>query len=329
MQLLDRYLPLLVLTAGFLLDHLLGDPPTWPHPVRWLGHSILVGERLLRSGWSERLAGGLLLLGITALAGGSVWIIMYLTNLFHPLAAAVLAVGLIGSGLAARNLGQEAQAVLACCQEGKWEQARQRLSALVGRDTQDLPPEEIYRACIESVAENTCDGVVAPLLYAALGGPVALWIYKAINTLDSMVGYRNERYRLFGWASARADDLANWVPARCTWLLLSAAALLAGQRAGAALRLGCRDGRKHPSPNAGWSEAAMAGALGVRLGGPSTYQGELVVKPYLGEACEPLTPAKVQQAIQLLQVASWLVLVAGLLLTSGVYELGGRWLWPL
>src|SRR5262249_44442837 len=156
---------------------------------------------------------------------------------------------------------------------------RRRLGAIVGRDTEGLPPEEVYRACIETVGENANDAVVAPLFYAALAGPVRLWAYKAVNTLDSLVGYRTERYRRFGWAGARADDLANLVPARLTWLLLALAAALAGARGGRALRVGWRDGRKHPSPNSAWGEAALAGALGVQLGGLSTYLGVPSAKP--------------------------------------------------
>jgi adenosylcobinamide-phosphate synthase len=196
------------------------------------------------------------------------------------------------------------------CAKGDLVQARQCLRGIVGRDTGDLSAEDINRACIETVAENTTDGVVAPLLYAAVAGPVGLWLYKAINTLDSMVGYRNPRYLRFGWASARMDDLANYLPARLTYLLVCLAACLCGQQAFQALRIGWRDGRKHPSPNSAWSEAAMAGALGVRLGGPSTYGGVVSQKPHLGEPLRPLTTGTVRQAIRLMLLASWLTLVA-------------------
>jgi adenosylcobinamide-phosphate synthase len=178
----------------------------------------------------------------------------------------------------------------------------------VGRDTQDLSPPEIYRACIETVAENTSDGVVAPLFYAALLGPVGVWVYKAISTLDSMVGHRTPRYLRFGWASARADDVANLLPARLTYLLLALAALLTGGHAGAALRLGWRDGRKHPSPNAAWPEAAMAGALGVQLGGSATYQGVPSEKPRLGNPGPPLKADQTRQAIRLMLTTAWLAL---------------------
>jgi len=146
--------------------------------------------------------------------------------------------------------------------------------------------------------------VVAPLFWLALGGPAALWAYKAVNTLDSMVGYRDERRRHLGWASARLDDLVGLVPARLTWLLIALAALLRGERARAALRIGWRDGRKHPSPNAAWGEAAMAGALGVELGGPATYGGVPGFKPTLGDPGAAIGPATVRRAVRLMRTAA-------------------------
>ena len=177
---------------------------------------------------------------------------------------------LIYWGLAARSLGGETLRVARAADQSF---ARRALSRIVGRDTSDLDRAEIDRACVETVAENTNDAVVAPLFWYAVGGPVGLWAYKAINTLDSMVGYRNDRYLRLGWASARLDDVAGFVPARLTWMLVAIASLLTGERAGAAMRVGWRDGRNHSSPNAAWGEAAMAGALGVQLGGPATYGG--------------------------------------------------------
>jgi adenosylcobinamide-phosphate synthase len=299
---------LLALPLGFLLDQLLGDPPRWPHPVRWIGRLVTWLEPPLRRWFPERLGGIVLLLLVTLAAGGSAWLMLELAAGFHEAAVLVMATLLIYVGLAARSLARETREVLEPCLQDEWAKARQRLSRIVGRDTAGLPPADIYRACIETVAENTTDGVVAPLLYTALAGPIGLWIFKAISTLDSMVGYRNERYRKFGWASARLDDLANFVPARLTWLLLTLAGLVSGGRAGAALRIGWRDGRKHPSPNGGWAEATMAGALGVQLGGPSTYAGIPSLKPFLGDPFTPLTPDKVRQAIRLLNVTALLAL---------------------
>jgi adenosylcobinamide-phosphate synthase len=317
---------LLPLPVGFLLDQLLGDPPGWPHPVRWLGRLIVLFENLLRRCLPERLAGICLLLMVSSVAGAVTWSILALTALIDPWVRLAAAAIVIYFGQAARSLARETAAVLAACEKTDWPEARRRLSRIVGRDTADLPPEEIYRAAIETVAENTSDGVVAPLFYAALFGPVGLWVYKAINTLDSMVGYKNERYVRFGWASARADDLANFIPARLTWLLLTLAAFLCGKHGLGAFRIGWRDGRKHPSPNAAWPEAAMAGALGVQLGGPSTYQGKLSDKPCLGDGGEPMSIDKASQAIRLMLVTAWLGLFVGemaTLLVSAIWPSPG------
>lgn len=297
------------LLAGFLLDQVLGDPPNWPHPVRWVGRLIRLLEPFVRKFFPERVAGVLLLFIVVGIVGGATWALLFVAGAWHPWARIGLATLLSYYGLAARSLAGETEAVLAACEQEDWTEARNRLSTIVGRDTAELSPEQIYRACIETVAENTTDGIVAPLFYAALAGPVGMWAYKAINTLDSMVGYRNERYLRFGWASARADDVANFLPARLTWLLLALAALLTSTRAGQALRIGWRDGRKHPSPNSGWAEATMAGALGVQLGGPSTYQGELSEKPLLGDADVKLDLVGARQSINLMLLTAWLTLL--------------------
>jgi adenosylcobinamide-phosphate synthase len=306
----------LALLLGFLLDQALGDPPRWPHPVRWIGRLIPVLEAVLRRLLPERLGGVLLLLLVAGITGGTAWGILALTALCHPLLRFLAAALLTYFGLAARSLALETGAVLEPCARGDLTEARKRLGGIVGRDTHELPPSEIYRACVETVAENTTDGVVTPLLYAALAGPAGLWIFKAISTLDSMVGHRDERYLRFGWASARADDLANFVPARLTWLLLALAAFLCGGRGGQALRLGWRDGGKHPSPNAAWAEATMAGALNVQLGGRNTYAGVVSEKPRLGEPGEPLTAAKVEQAVRLMLLTAWLALLLAVVVQS-------------
>lgn len=300
------------LALGFLFDQLFGDPPHWPHPVRWIGRLIQFLESPLRRFGSERLGGMVLLLGVAGSVVGVTWGILDLAGRWHPWARLAATTVLIYYGLAARSLARETQAVLAPCEKGDLAEARKRLSGIVGRDTHALSSEDISRACIETVAENTTDGVVAPLFYAALAGPVGLWAYKAINTLDSMVGYRNPRYFHFGWASARLDDLANYLPARLTYLLLSLAACVLQRRGFQALRIGWRDGRKHPSPNAAWSEAAMAGALDVQLGGPSTYAGVFSPKPHLGDPGPPLTIATVRQAIRLMLLTSWLALLVAI-----------------
>jgi adenosylcobinamide-phosphate synthase len=317
----------IALTLGFLFDQLLSDSPNWPHPVRWIGRLIPFLERPLRRFGGERI-GGLVLLGaVTAIVACGTWAVLSLAGRWHPWAQVAVASVLIYYGLAARSLARETAAVLKPCEKGDLAEARKRLSGIVGRDTGALGSEEINRACVETVAENTTDGVVAPLFYAVLAGPVGLWVYKAINTLDSMVGYRNPLYARFGWASARMDDLANYLPARLTYVLLGSAALLSGRHGRQALRIGWRDGRKHPSPNSGWPEAAMAGALDVQLGGASAYGGVLSQKPRLGNPGQPLTIDTVRQAIRLMLWTSWLAfllaigcrLALGQLLPS-VYE---------
>ncbi len=179
---------LLPLLLGFLLDQLLGDPAGWPHPVRWIGGLIRVLEKLLRKQFPERIGGFLLLVLVVIVTGGLVATALLLAYRWHPYAWLALSTVMIYYGLAARSLARETGSVLEACRAGDFSQSRKRLGEIVGRDTADLPPEQIYRACIETVAENTTDGVVAPLFYAALAGPVGMWIYKAINTLDSMVG---------------------------------------------------------------------------------------------------------------------------------------------
>jgi adenosylcobinamide-phosphate synthase len=293
---------------GFLLDQLLGDPPGWPHPVRWLGRLITLLEPPLRQLLPERLGGVVLLLLVAGTAGGATWLLLALAGAVHPAVRLVLATVLVYLGLAARSLARETAAVLTPCEKGDWPEARRRLARIVGRDTHDLPPRGHLPGLRRDGGGEHQRRVVAPLLYAALLGPVGVWIFKAISTLDSMVGYRSERYRYFGWASARADDLANLLPARLTYLLLALAALLTGERAAAALRLGYCDGPKHPSPNAGWPEAAMAGALGVQLGGPAAYQGVPSEKPRLGEPRQPLTLETVRRAMRLMLVTAWLAL---------------------
>ena len=213
---------------------------------------------------------------------------------------------MIFTALAGRCLAQSAMAVARPLQAGDLAESRHKLSWIVGRDTSQLQPAQINRAVVETVAENTVDGIIAPLFFLLLGGAPLAMAYKAVNTLDSMVGYRNEKYRAIGCVSARMDDLANLIPARLGWLLLSLAARLLGLRGRDALQLGWRDRYQHKSPNSGWSEATVAGALGVRLGGPSTYFGERVEKPWLGEERRALEPGDILTTIRLMYLSSTL-----------------------
>lgn len=300
--------------GAFGLDLLLGDPRGWPHPVVWIGRLIQRLEDLwtARLGRS-RLAGILLTLSTLLVAGGAAYGLLVLAGFLHPWLHAAAALWLSWTCLALRSLHRESLEVVRHLEAGDLEEARRALSLIVGRDTAGLDEEGILRAAVETVAENTSDGVVAPLFYLCLGGPVLGILFKAVNTLDSMVGYKNERYREVGWASARLDDLLNLVPSRLTGLLMALAAVPLRLNVCGALRIMWRDGRKPKSPNAGIPEAAVAGALDIRLGGPAVYFGTRVEKPTLGDDDRPVTPAAYRQAVHLMYLASLFFLGLGLL----------------
>jgi adenosylcobinamide-phosphate synthase len=217
--------------------------------------------------------------------------------------------------MAANGLAQAARNVARPLASGDLDQARLALGMIVGRDTATLPPEEIIRGVVETVAENTVDGVLSPLIYAFVGGAPLAMAYKAINTLDSMVGHLDDRYRYFGWASARLDDLANLIPARCSALLLTLAACLRRHDGLRAVKTAWLDARQHPSPNGGWPEASVAGALGVRLGGINFYDGEPEVRAYMGDPLRPLHIGDIEQTVGLMTTATILAAVIGLALS--------------
>lgn len=301
------------LAAAYLLDLVVGDPQTAMHPIRWIGGVITVLEGKIYPNSSraalQTLAGVVLWAGVMAVVVIVTWLVLTVAGLLHSMLASAVAIWLAYTTLATRSLHKESRKVAKALCHGDLTGAREALSYLVSRETDQLSEEEILRALVETVAENLADGVVAPLFYLSLGGPVLAMAYKAVSTMDSMVGYRNQRYRYFGACAARADDVANWVPARLTgWLLVVAAAWwrLDWRHA---RRIMLRDGRKHKSPNAGISEAAAAGALEVRLGGPSTYFGEVMVKDYLGDPHRPLSLQSYDGIVRLLYTVSLLALL--------------------
>ncbi|HVN95670.1 MAG TPA: adenosylcobinamide-phosphate synthase CbiB [Syntrophorhabdaceae bacterium] len=288
---------ILIFCLAFFVDLAIGDPPSLPHPVRIIGKGISGMERLLKRSSApkeqERLAGFMLALVITLTTFLCAlliekWILFALKGLFRVFGIAFL-VYLTATTLATKELLNSSLLVVQAVEEGHMERAREHLSMIVGRDVDALDRDGILRAAIETVSENFSDGVIAPMFFFVLGGmPLAL-AYKAVNTLDSMVGYKNETYRHLGWASARLDDLCNYVPARLSAILIALAAGIyfrSRQRIGASFKTLYHEGRHHTSPNSGYPEAAIAGALKVRLGGPSTYNGVLVKKPYIGSGGE-------------------------------------------
>ena len=271
----------------------------------------------------ERLGGVVLLLLVASTAGGSVWALLAYTVLFcYPWANLAAATLLIYFGWPCQLLPPKIGLRAGSVRQGRLARTRRRLSRIVGRDTAALSPTEIYRACVETVAENTTDAVVGPLLFTALFGPIGLWIFKAISTLDSMVGHRNERYLRFGWALARADDLANLVPVRLTWLLMVLAALLTDSTAAA--RRGSAARRPQASqPEFGVVRGRRWPGAWVRLGGASSYQGKPGVKPTLGDGERPLEAATVRRAIRLTLATSWLTVAVCILAQTG--EIVGYW----
>jgi adenosylcobinamide-phosphate synthase len=274
----------LPLVVGYIADLLLGDPPRWPHPVRAFGLAIAAGDRLLNRGRGLLIKGVLLVLVLCGVVFGSSYFALEgLMRVWLPGYYMVASVCVFFC-LANRSLLQEGRAVFDVLEQEGLEAGRRRLSWIVGRDVGELSEQQVRIAVLESMSENLSDGVIAPLLFYALGGVPAMLLYKMINTLDSMIGYKREPYRLFGWAAARLDDLANFVPARLTAFLM---VLMTGSWRG--MTFIWRYGRAHASPNSGYPEAALAGILNCRFGGPNKYKGVLVVKPFIGENDRKIT----------------------------------------
>lgn len=302
----------LLLVIAFILDLLLGDPPWLPHPVRGMAWLAQAAESLWRGAIPNlRLAGVLTVLSVLLGVGGAVFGLRWLAALIHPWALGLVDVTLLYAALATRDLAAHSRRVYAALAAGDLALARQRVAMIVGRETARLDSAGVSRACLESVAENISDGVTAPLFWAALGGPLGAMLYKAVNTMDSLFGYKNERYLEFGWAPARLDDLANYLPARLTAILVVIAAALLGYSPVRAFRIWRRDRRCHASPNSAQTESAVAGALGIQLGGPAVYFGRVLDKPTIGDARHTIMPAHILAANRLLWlVASLAVLLA-------------------
>ena len=290
------------LAIGLALDLSLGDPSWLPHPIRALGWWCMRAESLWRRVPVSPRAAGVFFWCCVVLPAAA---LVHATLQFLP--RPWIAIYWIYSLLAIRSLDHETNRAVEALARQDLPAARHWISRVVGRDTADLDEPGVLRAAIETVAENLCDAVVAPLFYLALAGPAGMAAYKAINTLDSMVGYRNERYRDFGWFSARVDDWANWIPARLSAALVWTSALLPGFSPSQAVRITFRDAARQPSPNSGWPEAAVAGALGVQLGGVNYYRSVASTKEFLGDPLQPLTVAAFRRTRVLLYASSTLM----------------------
>lgn len=307
---------------GFLLDLWLADPSWMPHPVVLMGKCITRLEKWLRARFpatahGELMAGCIL---AVALPVGTLVLtsaVCFLAYRIHPALSLAVQTLWCWQALAVKGLAVESRNVYRCLAAGDLPAARKAVSRIVGRDTQALNEDGVTKAAVETVAENFSDGVVAPLLYMLLGGAPLALCYKAINTMDSMVGYKNERYLYFGRAAAKLDDFANYLPSRLAALFWIAAAALIGQHAGNAWKIWRRDRRNHASPNSAQTESACAGALRVQLAGPAYYFGEYYDKPTIGDALRPVEPRDILRANGMLFAASLLALILGLAIRAG------------
>lgn len=282
---------LFIVWAGFMLDLLLGDPHFLPHPVRAIGWWIKTCEGFLRkcmkSPFAEKMGGVVLVVLVVGGAYATMDIIIRLSIRYGGAWAGIaVQIWFIYQLFATKCLGNEGMKIHGLLSAGNLEGARRAVSFLVSRDVDHMTAEDVTKAAVETVSENIIDGITSPMLYLFIGGVPLAYAFKAINTLDSMVGYKNDRYLHFGWASARLDDVVNWIPARLTGVVLSLAAGLMGYDVTNALRIMWRDRGQHSSPNSPWSEAPTAGALGIRLGGRTSYFGVMYDKPTMGDPVE-------------------------------------------
>jgi len=301
--------------AAYLLDLVFGDPPSFPHPVKGIGALIEKLEGPFRClVKNERIAGAFFACTIIM----SIWLITFAVTqtayFFNNYLGVIISIIIIYTSLSVKDLGVESLAVFGALREGDIKKARVSLSKIVGRDTANLDEREVVRATVETIAENIVDGIISPLFYAFLGGASLVMAYKAVNTLDSMVGYKNKRYINFGWAAAKIDDIANFIPARLSIIFLALASWMSGHNPINAWNITLRDGRKNPSPNSGFPEAAIAGALGVRLGGLNYYNSIAAEKPYIGDNINQLDRLHIKEAIKIAYITSGLFVGTGLLL---------------
>ncbi|WP_315548258.1 adenosylcobinamide-phosphate synthase CbiB [Prevotella koreensis] len=284
----------ITLIVGWLADKLLGDPTWLPHPIVLFGKAITTGERWLNKDGHRRVKGGVLTLVLIVLTFCITAGIIHLLGLLsfaRPLSVMIFSAILIFYCLAGTTLSKEVRMVFEAA-DRSLDDGRRQVGRIVGRDTSELTDQEVRKAALETLAENLSDGVIAPLFWLLLLGVPGMMTYKMINTLDSMIGYRTERYRQFGTVAARIDDVANYIPARLTAMLMI---IVAGKPR--LWRFVCRYGSQHASPNSGWPEAALAGILHCRFGGTHTYFGETIEKPYIGENERTITSADMRRAI--------------------------------
>lgn len=308
---------IIALTIGLLLDRIIGDPPTWPHPVRWIGSFISKLTALLNKGSHRKLKGAMLLLMVVTVTVITVFAIVYTAYTVHFLLGIAVESLLCAVGFAQKSLKDAAMAVYRPLVAGDIKEARIKLSWIVGRDTGKLSESEVTRGVVETVSENTSDGITAPLFFAFLFGAPGLWLYKAVNTLDSMVGHKNGKFREFGFASAKMDDVLNYIPSRITgFIMLTWSKNYSKLSFRTRLNGWWQDAKKHPSPNSGYLEAATAYQLGVQLGGRNTYKGITSNRAIMGISESPLRAFHILHTIRQMHIAVflfwlWMIVIGG------------------
>ena len=307
--------------AGFVLDFIFGDPVWLYHPVRLIGKWISFLEKLLRRKTGEKgqiAAGGILWILTVAVVYGVTAGILWIVRKWSPAAGFILETFWCYQLLATKSLKTESMKVYDRLKNGTLDEARYAVSMIVGRDTQSLTEEGVTKAAVETVAENASDGVIAPMFYMAIGGVWLMFLYKGINTMDSMLGYKNDKYLYFGRCAAKLDDVANYIPARLSgWLMVAASAFVKMDVKNAA-KIYRRDRRNHASPNSAQTEAAMAGALEVQLAGNAYYFGKLYEKPTIGDGIRPVEVEDIRRSNRLLYATAILGAVIFILIGSAV-----------
>jgi adenosylcobinamide-phosphate synthase len=316
---------LISITFAYMIDRIVGDPPDWPHPVRWIGAMISSFEKRWNTGMAIKWKGVAMLLFVLLIVFLTVMIIVIIGYKIHPLVGIGVEGMIIATTIAQKSLKEASIGVYYPLEKGDLVEARKKLSYIVGRDTETLDEGEIARGTIETVAENTSDGVTAPMFWALIGGAPLAMVYRATNTCDSMVGHVNERYKEFGWASAKWDDVMNWIPSRLTGILMllgKRPERMSGRQAWMIL---FRDAKKHPSPNSGWGEAAVAAILGIQLGGINYYKGIVSNRARMGDPIYPIQAEHIKAANLILGRTVFLFLIF-LWMGGMIIDLAFTWL---
>ncbi|KMM36714.1 adenosylcobinamide-phosphate synthase CbiB [Guptibacillus hwajinpoensis] len=315
---------LIAISIAFVLDRIIGDPPKWPHPVKWMGSLISFFDKRWNQGSHRKLKGGGMTLTVLAIVIGATGFSVYLAYSLSSLIGVLFEAVLIATTISQKSLRTAALNVYEPLQKGELSEARVNLSYIVGRDTEHLEESEIVRGAVETVAENTSDGITAPLFWALMGGSTAAMAYRAINTCDSMVGYRDEQYEKFGMVSARLDDLVNWIPSRLTGFCMMLFQKPDHHSTKHAWHILFRDAHQHPSPNSGWGEAATAALLGIQLGGINTYKGVVSNRARMGDSITKLSAIHIPKSITIMHRASLIFLIT---LWIGGLILGATFTW--